>query len=407
MNVCESDKLGFALSTYGASRVNCFVEADVVILNACCVRSQAEQKAFSYLGRLEEFKQEKSNVKIVVVGCMAERLGAKIKKRFKSVDLIIGAKNSDNIALKIMNLYGNNTLKQENMKVAFDIVKYVIIMRGCNNYCSYCIVPFVRGSEKSLSTKDIVNECILASENGAKEVILLGQNVNSYLYKDINFTSLIRKIVAIKNIERVRFMTNHPKDLNDDLINVMATETKVCSHIHLPMQSASNKILKAMNRKYTYEHYIELINKLRVAIPDINITTDIIVGFPGETEKDFEETLKAIKNIRFGWLYVFKYSPRPSTKAAEMVDDVTLIEKKRRHSIILEEANKISIEIVSSMVGSLQTVLAEKIEKGVIEAKTKSGRKVFISGGAEKYLGSQFNVYIKEARINSLLGCIV
>jgi tRNA-2-methylthio-N6-dimethylallyladenosine synthase len=407
MNICESEKLGFALLAYGASKASSFVAADIIILNACCVRSQAEQKAFSYLGRLEEFKLEKSNVKIVVVGCMAERLGTKLKQRFKSVDLIIGAKETDSIALKIVNLYGNNTLKRKKINVVFDVVKYVIVMRGCNNYCSYCIVPFVRGNEKSFSARDIINECILAAENGTKEIILLGQNVNSYLYKNVNFTLLIKKIVSIKNIERVRFMTNHPKDLSDDLINVMATESKVCSHIHLPMQSASNKILKAMNRKYTYEHYLGLISKLRVAIPDINITTDIIVGFPGETEKDFEETLKAIKNIRFGWLYVFKYSHRPRTKIAEMIDDVTLVEKKRRHSIILKESNKISIEIASSMIGSLQTVLVEKVDKGIIEARTESGRKVFINGGNEKYLGLQFNVCIKEAKINSLFGCIV
>jgi tRNA-2-methylthio-N6-dimethylallyladenosine synthase len=202
-------------------------------------------------------------------------------------------------------------------------------------------------------------------------------------------------------------MTNHPKDLSDELIEMMATESKVCSHIHLPMQSASNKILKAMNRKYSYEHYIDLVKKLRMAVPDISITTDIIVGFPGETKEDFEETFKAVKEIRFGGLYVFRYSPRPNTKAANMPDNVPLEEKKRRHRLILEESNKISIEIVASMVGSVQQVLAEKIENGVIEARTRGGRKVFVKGSSEKDLGRHLNVSIKEAKINSLFGNII
>jgi tRNA-2-methylthio-N6-dimethylallyladenosine synthase len=188
---------------------------------------------------------------------------------------------------------------------------------------------------------------------------------------------------------------------------MMATVSKVCPHIHLPMQSASNKILKVMDRKYTYEHYVSLVKRLRTAVPDISITTDIIVGFPDETKEDFEETLKAVKEIRFGGLYVFRYSPRPNTKAADMLDDVSLEEKKRRHRLILKESNKISVETVASMVGSVQQVLAEKIENGVIEARTRGGRKVFIKGGTEKDLGKHLNVSIKEAKINSLFSDII
>jgi tRNA-2-methylthio-N6-dimethylallyladenosine synthase len=247
----------------------------------------------------------------------------------------------------------------------------------------------------------------LLVENGAKEIMLLGQNVNSYKYGNMNFTALVRDIAKIGGLERIRFMTNHPKDLNDELINIVATEPKVCSHIHLPMQSASNKILKAMNRKYTYEHYVSLIEKLRTVISDISVTTDIIVGFPGETKEDFEETLKAVKEIRFDGLYVFRYSSRPNTKAANMIDDVPLEEKKRRHSVVLKESNKISVEIVASMVGSVQQALAEKIENGIIEARTRGGRKVFVKGSSKEDLGKQLNVTIKEAKINSLFGDII
>ncbi|MDR0800683.1 MAG: tRNA (N6-isopentenyl adenosine(37)-C2)-methylthiotransferase MiaB [Endomicrobium sp.] len=407
MNVCDSDMLGSVFSAYGASKVNNLSEADVVILNTCSVRAQAEQKAFSYLGRVKEFKQKNPCIKIVVIGCMAERLGPNIKKRFNNVDLIIGAKDIDNAALRIMNLFRTNySTKKVNSKIKSEIVRYVTIMRGCDNYCSYCTVPFVRGREISINCETIINECSSMVKNGTREIILLGQNVNSYQYEDVNFASLIKKTAAIENLERIRFMTNHPKDLSDDLIKIMATEPKICSHIHLPMQSASNKILKAMNRKYSYEHYLGLIKKLRTAVPGVSITTDIIVGFPGETDVDFEDTLKAVKTIRFGGLYVFRYSPRPDTKAAEMIDDVPFEEKKRRHAIILKESNKISIEIVSEMLGSTQQVLAEGIKNGIIKARTRNGRKVFAEGKKE-YIGKHINVNIKEAKINSLFGDII
>jgi tRNA-2-methylthio-N6-dimethylallyladenosine synthase len=407
MNMCESDKLEFVLSICGVLKVNVLQEANIVILNTCSVRAQPEQKAFSFLGRAEKLKQDNPNIKIVVIGCMAERIGSKIKRRFKSVDLIIGSKDIDNAALKIVDLCNLNGFSFNKIEDSLNIVRYVTIMRGCDNYCSYCVVPLVRGREISLNASDILEESSLLVKNGVKEIILLGQNVNSYRYKDFNFTSLIKNLATINGLERIRFMTNHPKDLSNELIEMMATESKVCSHIHLPIQSASNKILKAMNRGYSYEHYIGLVKKLRTAVYDINITTDIIVGFPGETKEDFEETFEAIKKIRFGGLYVFRYSPRPNTKAMNMSDNVSLEEKKRRLGLILKESNKISVEIVASMVGSVQQVLAEKIKNGVIEARTRCGRKVFIKGSSEKDLGRHLNVSIKEAKINSLFGSIV
>jgi tRNA-2-methylthio-N6-dimethylallyladenosine synthase len=408
MNVSDSVVLDSALSTCGALKVNSITNADVVIVNTCSVRAQSEQKAFSYIGRVERFKSQNPNIRIVVMGCMAERIGLKIKGRFKGVDLILGSKDIDKITLKILRLCGlNSNLKRKKSFKKIEIVKHVTVVRGCNNYCSYCVVPFVRGKEESLDHRIIFDECSSIVRNGTKEVVLLGQNVNSYSYDCVNFVALVKKIASIENLKRIRFMTNHPKDLSDELINLIVSEPKVCSHIHLPMQSASDKILKAMNRNYSYEQYLILISKLRTAVPGINITTDIIVGFPNETERDFKSTLNAVRSIKFGGVYVFKYSPRPNTKAAAMVDSVSLEDKKTRHAVILEESNRISAEIVSKMIGSVQNVLAEKIENGVIEARTRSFHKVFIRNATTEYLGNQLNVNIVTAKVNSLGGLLI
>jgi tRNA-2-methylthio-N6-dimethylallyladenosine synthase len=408
MNVCESETLSSMLSTYGMVQINNTLDADIIILNTCSVRAQAEQKAFSYLGRVEEIKKQKPNIKIVVIGCMAERLGTKVKKRFKTVDLVLGAKDIDNFALKILNLCNFEKISSDILiNRSSEIVRYITIMKGCNNFCAYCVVPFVRGKEISLDNKGIFDKCKVMVKNGTKEIMLLGQNVNSYKYNSTNFVSLVKNICKIDGLERLRFMTNHPKDLSDDLIDLIVSEKKICHHIHLPMQSGSNKVLKEMNRKYTYEHYLELVNNLKNKIHDISITTDVIVGFPGETEKDFNDTFKAVENIRFDGLYVFRYSPRPSTKASTMFDDVPLEEKKRRHSIILNASNKISTEIVSSMVGKTFEVLAEGFNFNVLEARTNSGRKVFIKDTDKDYIGKIFKVQINESKVNSLFGNIV
>jgi tRNA-2-methylthio-N6-dimethylallyladenosine synthase len=342
MNVCDSNVLSLSLSACGALKTNSFSEADVVILNTCSVRAQAEQKAFSWLGRAEELKAIKKDLQVVVIGCMAQRLGDKIQKRFKSVSLIIGAKNIDEAAKKIMQLrhFNDAALPAPPLHFWISALDCVVIMRGCDNYCSYCVVPYVRGKEISLNFEDIIKECQICVKNGIKEITLLGQNVNSYNYNGLNFSRLLKKIAAINELETLTFMTSHPKDLSDDLIDVMSNEPKIKKYIHLPMQSGSDKILNLMNRKYTYAHYKGLIDKLRAKIPNINITTDIIVGFPQETQEDFDQTLQAVKDIKFNALFVFKYSPRPNTKAAQMKDDVPLDEKKRRHNLILEEAKR-------------------------------------------------------------------
>ncbi|MDR2191287.1 MAG: tRNA (N6-isopentenyl adenosine(37)-C2)-methylthiotransferase MiaB [Endomicrobium sp.] len=421
MNICDSDAVSLSLLTFGADKVNALVDADVAVLNTCSVRAQAEHKAYSWLGRAEELKAVKKDLKIIVIGCMAQRLGDKITKRFKSVDLVIGAKDIEEAAKKIIELQNKNSKAQKtdarSGKPDADIsdfslklstpsanpVRYLTIMRGCDNYCSYCVVPFVRGNEISLNCEDILKQCEIYAENGTKEIKFLGQNVNSYNYGGINFAALLEKASEIEKISRIRFMTNHPKDLSQDLIDAIASLPKVCNHIHLPMQSASDKILQSMNRKYTYSHYRLLVEQLRKKIPDINITTDIITGFPQETQEDFQATLRAVKDIRFGGAYIFRYSPRPNTAAAAMSDDVPIEEKKRRLQILLDETNKISAEIAASAVGRRRLVLAEKCEDGVLETRTKDNRKVFVKGSPQD-IGKEIDVLIAQAKINSLFG---
>ncbi|MDR1928536.1 MAG: tRNA (N6-isopentenyl adenosine(37)-C2)-methylthiotransferase MiaB [Endomicrobium sp.] len=411
MNISESMRIDSTLAAYGASRVDDLLYTDVIILNTCSVRAQSEQKAFSYLGKLEELQRmNMKRVKIIVFGCMVKRLGYKIKNRFKSIDLIIESEDINNVIAKIINslqISTNFNVQQKNKRILFNVSKYIPIMKGCNNYCSYCIVPIVRGVERSLDFNTLLNECYIAVKNSVKEIILLGQNVNSYQFDSINFVSLIKKICSIEKLKRISFMTNHPKDFNDDLINIISNEIKICSHIHLPLQSASNRILSAMNRKYTFEYYLELIEKIKTIIPDISITTDIIVGFPGETEKDFIETLNAVKKIKFNGLYVFKYSLRPNTKAAEMPDDVTLSDKKKRHTIILQEAKKSSIEKKYKMIGSKQQVLIKKIRNDIMEASTRNCQKIIISGGKQSDVGEFRNVYISNIVKSNLVGRII
>jgi len=406
MNVCQSDMLDGGLASFGAVKTADINEADIVILNTCSVRAQAEQKAYSFLGRAQELKNIKPSIKIAVMGCMAQRLGTKIQKRFKCVDLLIGTSESENACQKIKALFSLPSL-ENGQKISDSsnkaVSRFVTIMTGCDNFCSYCIVPFVRGRQTSVDADIIFNRCLQMAKEGAKEIILLGQNVNSYNYQGLSFGDLINKISEIDMIKRIRFMTNHPKDLSGHLIETLASNKKVCKHIHLPMQSASNSVLEAMNRKYTYEHYLSLINNLRERIPDISVTTDIIVGFPNETQEDFEKTLKAVEDIRFGGLYVFRYSPRPLTKAAQMKDCVSLEEKKSRHHKILSLSNEISAEMVSKMIGLKQEVLAEGYDKGVLITRAQSGRKVFVKGLKEK-VGEIWTVIIKSAKVNALFG---
>lgn len=404
MNVNDSDEMAKYLLSCGYEKTDNYLEADVIILNTCSVRFSAEHKAYSFLGRLKEYKETKSDVIIGVAGCMAQYAYKEIKKKCPFVDFVIGAKNIQSFKEIINKFIKSQQIKNKTIKK--ELFKFITIARGCSNFCTYCIVPFVRGPEISIDSEEIYLQAKEAVDNGTKEITLLGQNVNSYNFNGTNFTQLIQKVSAIENLQRIRFMTNHPKDLSDELIDEIASNGKVCKHIHLPLQSASNRILKLMNRKYTYEQYRDLVFKIKNKIPDINITSDIIIGFPTETEEDFQETFNAAKELQFGGLFIFKYSPRPKTFALQLKDDVSLETKQNRLSILLEESNIISKNINCNYIGKSVDVLVESFQNNICCGRNSQNLKIFFPS-KEDLTGKEVNVTIDTALANSLSGKMI
>lgn len=405
MNVNDSNKMAEFLLDNGCMPIQDMSSADIVIINTCSVRFSAEHKAYSLLGRLKEQKNIKPNLVIGVTGCMAQYASKEIKSRCKHVDFVLGAKDVE-LFPKIISKYlpknkENIKYKQENSEV----FKYITIMRGCSNFCSYCIVPHVRGPEISIDYNEIIKEVNKAIDDGAKEIILLGQNVNSYNYEGVNFTQLLQKISQIDKVKRIRFMTNHPKDFSDELIEEIAINKKICRHIHLPLQSGSDNILKSMNRKYTYEQYKTLFEKIKNKIPDINITSDIIIGFPGETDEDFKATFDASRQLQFGGLFIFKYSPRPKTFAAKMKNTVPLETIKQRHTLLLEDSNIISKKINEKYINQNVEVLVESFENNVAQARNSQNIKVFFDV-KENLVGKIVNVKITKVLPNSMSGIL-
>lgn len=403
MNINDSDKITDCLLISGLEQTNDMSEADLVILNTCSVRFSAEHKAYSFLGRIGEQKEKNPNLIVGVVGCMAQHAHKEIKRRCKFVDFILGAKDVDKFTEVISKFI--NTEYAISAKRQVGVFQYVTIMRGCQNFCSYCIVPYVRGPEISIDVNEILNEITGYAEQGVKEIILLGQNVNSYNYKGITFTQLLQKVSKIEGIKRIRFMTNHPKDFSDDLIDEIAVNDKICKHVHLPLQSASDSVLNRMNRKYTYENYRLLVDKIRSKIPQINVTSDIIIGFPGETDSDFQYTLKASKDLKFGGLFIFKYSPRPNTKAYNFQDNVLLQTKKERHGILLEQSTDISKKLNEQYINRTEEVLVDTYVDGVCESRNSQNIKIFFSSDSN-LTGQIVNIKINKAFANSMFGDI-
>ena len=326
MNARDSEKLLGILEEIGYTPTDS-EEADIVVYNTCTVRENANLRVYGRLGQLSKIKEKNPHMVIALCGCMMQEpdVVEKIRKSYKFVDVIFGTFNIFKIAEllythwqqagQIIDIWDSTKDVVEELPTQrkFPFKSGVNIMYGCNNFCSYCIVPYVRGREKSREPKEIVREIERLVDDGVKEVMLLGQNVNSYgntFEEPFSFAQLLREIEKIDGLERIRFMTPHPKDFSDDLIEVMRTSKKVCNHIHLPLQSGSSRILKLMNRKYTKEHYLELVDKIRDRLPDVSITTDIIVGFPGETEEDFEDTLDVVRKVKYDSAYTFIYSKR-------------------------------------------------------------------------------------------------
>ena len=416
MNARDSEKLIGILEQIG------YIEKetknpDFVLYNTCTVRENANLKVYGHLGFLKKQKEKNEHMMIALCGCMMqeETVVEKIRSSYKFVDLVFGTHNIYKLAELI---YDRLTLDKpviEILKDTDNIVeelpserKYsfksgVNIMFGCNNFCSYCIVPYVRGRERSRKPEDIVNEIQKLVNDGVSEIMLLGQNVNSYgknLEEEITFAELLRRVEKIEGLKRIRFMTSHPKDLSDDLIEVMKNSKKICRQLHLPLQSGSSRILKIMNRHYDKEKYINLAEKIRREIPDISLSTDIIVGFPGETEEDFKDTLDVVNRIRFDSAYTFIYSKRTGTPAAKMDDQIPKDDIKDRFDRLLATVHEISNEQTLKHVGNTYEVLVEEINEHnneLVTGRMSNGSLVHFKG-CKDLIGKIVNVKLDEAK---------
>lgn len=376
MNARDSEKIIGILHEIGYT-VTEDENADFVIFNTCTVRENANLKVYGHLGFLKKMRETNPNMIIALCGCMMQEptVVEKIKKSYSFVDLIFGTHNIFKFAELLYQSFESKRmvidLWEDTKEIVEDLPserKYkfkagVNIMFGCNNFCSYCIVPYVRGRERSRNPEDIIKEIKGMVADGVVEIMLLGQNVNSYgktLEHPMTFAALLREIEKIDGLERIRFMTSHPKDLSDELIETMKESKKICTHLHLPVQSGSSKVLKVMNRKYDKEHYLNLVDKLRSAMPELSLTTDIIVGFPGETEEDFKETLDVVEKARYESAFTFIYSKRTGTPAAAMENQVSKEEIKDRFDRLLKVVQKISAEEAKKNTGKVLTVLVEE-----------------------------------------------
>jgi tRNA-2-methylthio-N6-dimethylallyladenosine synthase len=374
MNVYDSEQITLRLQTMGYSQTDRTADADLIILNTCAIREKAEQKVFSFLGRLAPLKKKNPDLIVAVGGCVAQQEGKKILSRMPFVGLVFGTRALDRLPELIhrarhqdepvvdVDMDGHlETLPALPLPDRAGTCRFVTIMRGCDNYCNYCVVPYVRGRETSRRPEAVLSEIEGLVNAGVREVTLLGQNVNSYGQKEgfDDFSRLLGRVNAIEGLTRIRFTTSHPKDLSEGLIHAFKELDKLCHHIHLPVQSGSNTVLRRMNRKYTRESYLEKLEKLRRACPDISVTSDFIVGFPGETEEDFNQTLDLIRTVDYDGLFAFKYSDRPSAPAAKFPGKVAESVKKERLQALLTLQEEATFRKNSQLVGSVQEVLVE------------------------------------------------
>ncbi len=416
MNVYDSEYLGsLFVSSLNFQITNSLQDADVIVVNTCSVRKHAEDREESFIGKLKNIKIKNEKLKIVIIGCFAQKLKQELKNKFPFVDLIIGPLEYEYLPEIINSEFGISITNQRHLNLFNKISVFVSIMTGCNNFCSYCIVPYVRGREKSRDIEDILNEIKILLENGVKEITLIGQNVNSYYCEHlapstgitlkIKFSNLLEKIANIEHNTRfwIRFLTNHPKDMNLDIIEVIKKYPNISKHIHLPLQSGSNRILKLMNRNYTVEKYKELVNVIRKEVDNVSITTDLIVGFPSETEQDFKDTLDAVKEIQFDAAFVFKYSPREGTKAYELKNDVPQEIKEKRHFELLSLCEKNAYEKNKKYIGNSLEVLVVSKNKDIYIGKTLNNKTVEIKS-KEDILGKFLNVKITDIKVHTLIG---
>ena len=416
MNARDSEKLVGILEQIG------YVEgtdehSDFIVYNTCTVRENANNKVYGRLGYLQNYKKKNPLMKIALCGCMMQEpeVVENIKKHYKFVDIVFGTHNIFKFAeilcnniesgSQVIDIWKDTNQIVEDLPVKrkFSFKSGVNIMFGCNNFCTYCIVPYVRGRERSRNPEDIIAECERLADDGVVEIMLLGQNVNSYgknLEHPITFAELLRRVCAIEKIQRVRFMTSHPKDLSDELIDVIAENQKICRHLHLPVQSGSTKILNAMNRRYTKESYLALVDRIRAKIPEISLTTDIIVGFPGETEEDFLETMDVVEKVQYDTAFTFIYSKRTGTPAAGMENGSTKEEIQDRYNRLLRRVQEISDVKTIAIKGQTQPVLVEGFDEkgdGLLTGRLSNNILVHFPGCAEM-VGKILNVKLVECK---------
>ncbi len=415
MNLADSSTLAANLITRGYKRVGDEAEADLIILNTCSVREKAEKRVYGRLGEIYKYKKRKPYLKIAVVGCMAQRLGESLKEKVPYVDFVLGTDRQFELPDVLQKIEGTSQVMtafgHENLDNIAPIKEtphsgFITITRGCDNYCTYCIVPYVRGKEVCHSPDYIVDGVKRMVDEGAVEVTLLGQNVNSYKINGLDFPGLLERVSRETGLARIRFMTSHPKDLSKRLVDTMAAMPQLMGHIHLPLQSGSNRVLKMMGRIYTVEHYLRIIDYIRLKLPDTAITTDLIVGFPTETEEEFEQTLTAVRRIRYDSAFMFRYSIRPGTVAARYTDDVSEEDKIRRLNKLIKIQQEISHEVNQREIGRVQMGLVEGFSRRsekILRARTE-GNKIVLFKSSQSKPGTVVPIKVFEADAFTLHG---
>ena len=423
MNVVDSERIVDLLGGIGYRRVEQPGQAGLILLNTCAVRDKAVRKAYGHLGRFKPLKDRNPELILGMGGCIAQQEGKQLLEEFPYLDLVFGTHNVHRLPELVLNIADNRVrceetdfLDRETRLQLFPsrtgqdaYTRFVTVMQGCDNFCSYCVVPYVRGREISRPSREILEEISELASQGVREVTLIGQNVNSYGLRDhaeLSFAGLLQKVNAVDGIDRIRFTTSHPKDLSAELIECFGALPKLCKHLHLPVQCGSDRILRAMNRGYTRERYLEIVDRLRRVCPEIRLTTDIIVGFPGENDADFAETMSLLEEVRFAELYSFIFSPRKGTAAADLEDETPAEVKQVRFDRMLAMQQEISREIWQEDVGAVLEVLVEgesRMGEGQIFGRTTWNRIVNFNGPNE-LSGRIVPVKITKSYRNSLLG---
>jgi len=420
MNKNDSERIAAILLNHGYKQAHTIENADIIIINTCSVREHAENRALGRARGLSGWKKEFPARRLGIVGCSAQRMGKELINKIPHVDFILGPDQyrlfpdiiNQSYNKPVINTHFNHSETYESIYSKTNnnsVSSFVTISRGCSNFCSYCIVPYTRGRVRSRNSDDIIKEIKYLVSSGKSEIILLGQNVNSYHDGKYSFSDLLKKVSKIPKVLRVRFMTSHPKDLTQDILKVMQQEKKVCSHLHLPVQSGSTRILSLMNRQYTREEYIKLVTQARTMIPQLSLTTDIMVGFPNETDTDFQETVRLMKEICFDDAFLYYYSPRPGTKAASMKNQVSKNIKLKRLDSIIQLQRKISLTKKKKMIGKKVEVMPEtysKYSRNELLGKTSTNYNIVFPGD-NSIIGNLVSIKLNDCKGTTLRGELI